>query len=113
MSGIFLKTGQEYHRSPVRFHNSLYQKAPGRTPYSLTGPPHGVNGGNWVRKEQCNYGWDWGPCLLTCGIWRPIKLIACNIVQLKDVYVGQKHIKDGSVTLDITAELTAKPDGKS
>jgi beta-mannosidase len=30
--------------------------------------PHDVKGGNWLRKEQCNFGWDWGPCLVTCGI---------------------------------------------
>jgi beta-mannosidase len=72
----------------------------------LREPPHGVNGANWVRKEQCNYGWDWGPCLLTCGIWRPIKLIACNATRLGDVDIRQKHAKDGSVTLDITSGLT-------
>ena len=50
--------------------------------------------------------------MLTCGIWRPIKLIACDIIRLNDVCISQKHLKDGSVTLDITAELTAKPDSK-
>jgi beta-mannosidase len=77
-------------------------------PIPIRRPPHGVDGANWVRKEQCNYGWDWGPGLLTCGIWRPIKLVAGNVAQFKDVYVAQKHLKDGSVTLDITAELTTK-----
>ena len=50
--------------------------------------------------------------LVTCGIWRLIKLIACDIVRLKDIYVIQKHLKNGGVKLDITAELTAKPDSK-
>jgi len=68
----------------------------------LSEPPHGVNGGNWLRKEQCNFGWDWGPCLLTCGIWRPIKLIAGSGTRIKDIDIKQKHAKDGSVTLDIT-----------
>ncbi|KAL8939997.1 MAG: hypothetical protein Q9216_003049 [Gyalolechia sp. 2 TL-2023] len=27
-----------------------------------------------VRKAQYQYGWDWGPALLTCGPWRPISL---------------------------------------
>jgi beta-mannosidase len=74
----------------------------------LRDPPHGVAGANWVRKEQCNYGWDWGPCLLTCGIWRPIKLVAGKLTRLKDVYVGQKHQGNGSVTLNISAELAVK-----
>jgi beta-mannosidase len=98
----------------VRFDSTIpyIKKRQAEHPVPLSDRPHGVNGGNWVRKEQCNYGWDWGPCLLTCGIWRPIKLIACNIARLKDIYVGQKYNKDGSITLDITAELTAKPVGK-
>ncbi|KAI9884319.1 MAG: hypothetical protein M1823_003905 [Watsoniomyces obsoletus] len=27
-----------------------------------------------VRKAQYHYGWDWGPRLITCGPWRPIRL---------------------------------------
>ena len=71
--------------------------------------PHDVKGGNWVRKEQCNYGWDWGPCLVTCGIWRPIQLIAYDSARLGDVHIRQKHLKNGAVTL----EITAPDDGRS
>lgn len=28
----------------------------------------------YVRKAQYSFGWDWGPVLATCGIWRPISL---------------------------------------
>jgi beta-mannosidase len=69
--------------------------------------PHDVQGGSWVRKEPCNFGWDWGPVLVTCGIWRPIKLIAYNTARLSDVRIDQQHLKDGSVILDITAGLDA------
>lgn len=27
---------------------------------------------NAIRKSACNFGWDWGPALVTCGIWRRI-----------------------------------------
>ncbi|KAK3316653.1 glycoside hydrolase family 2 protein [Apodospora peruviana] len=27
-----------------------------------------------VRKAQYTWGWDWGPILLTCGPWKPIRL---------------------------------------
>jgi len=30
----------------------------------------------YVRKAGYNYGWDWGPCLLTAGPWRGIRLEA-------------------------------------
>jgi len=69
--------------------------------------PRRVEGGNWLRKELCNFGFDWGPCLVTCGIWRAIKLIAYSTARLSEVYIRQKHSKGGSVTLDITAGLAA------
>jgi beta-mannosidase len=72
--------------------------------------PHGVKGGNWLRKEQCNFGWDWGPCLVTCGIWRPIRLMVYNSARLADVHITQKHRKNGRVTLDVTASLEATQD---
>ncbi len=33
--------------------------------------PHPFNA---LRKMACNFGWDWGPDLVTAGIWRPIFL---------------------------------------
>jgi beta-mannosidase len=27
---------------------------------------------NFIRKMACNFGWDWGPTVVTAGIWRPI-----------------------------------------
>ncbi len=28
---------------------------------------------NLIRKMACNFGWDWGPRLITAGIWRPLQ----------------------------------------
>jgi beta-mannosidase len=32
----------------------------------------GENNRMFSRKAQYQYGWDWGPRLVTCGIWKPI-----------------------------------------
>ncbi|KAK2767736.1 hypothetical protein FQN54_003894 [Arachnomyces sp. PD_36] len=29
-----------------------------------------------VRKSQYHWGWDWGPVLMTAGVWRPVRLEA-------------------------------------
>ncbi|MEU3996073.1 glycoside hydrolase family 2 protein [Streptomyces fungicidicus] len=28
----------------------------------------------YLRKMACSFGWDWGPTLVTAGIWRPVRL---------------------------------------
>ncbi|MFE9453780.1 glycoside hydrolase family 2 protein [Streptomyces sp. NPDC006739] len=28
----------------------------------------------YIRKMACSFGWDWGPTLVTAGIWRPVRL---------------------------------------
>lgn len=64
-----------------------------RTLYEWSGP-HEPTGRAWIRKEPCNFGWDWGPVLITCGIWRDIKLVAYDTARLDDVIVLQDHAKD-------------------
>jgi len=67
--------------------------------------PHKINVPlSWIRKEQCNFGWDWGPMLLTCGIWKEIKLIAYDSARLSDVYIAQNHDKK-DVVLDVNINL--------
>ena len=34
--------------------------------------PMRVSTSAWIRKEPCNFGWDWGPKMVTSGIWRDV-----------------------------------------
>lgn len=58
----------------------------------------------FIRKAQYMYGWDWGPRLVSCGIWRPVKLIEFAS-RILDVHVTQEWHDDGSVTVRATAEV--------
>jgi len=58
----------------------------------------------WLRKEPCNFGWDWGPICVTSGIWRPIRIIAFDAARLRDTRIRQVHGSDGSVTLHVRVE---------
>jgi beta-mannosidase len=69
------------------------------------GQPGGVLGGNYIRKEQCNFGWDWGPCLVTCGIWRDIYLVAYSHARLADVHISQTH---GNKAIELEARLVVE-----
>ena len=48
-------------------------------------------GAAYVRKIPCNFGWDWGPTLITCGIWRNISLVAFDTARLDGVQILQDH----------------------
>jgi beta-mannosidase len=58
-----------------------------------------------IRKEQSNFGWDWGVKLVTCGIWREIEIQGVSKARLTEVKIGQKHNEDGSVTVNVHTEL--------
>lgn len=39
----------------------------------------------YVRKMACSFGWDWGPTLVTAGIWRQARVEQWNTARLADV----------------------------
>jgi beta-mannosidase len=39
----------------------------------------------FIRKMACNFGWDWGPTVVTAGIWRPIALESWSLARLARV----------------------------
>ncbi len=70
----------------------------------------------FVRKAQYQFGWDWGPRFVTCGIWQPIYLISWNDCSLEDVQfiqhsLNKKEAKIGFASrlyTDISQEFTIK-----
>ncbi|MFZ5495662.1 MAG: beta-mannosidase [Verrucomicrobiota bacterium] len=65
-----------------------------------------------IRKQPCQFGWDWGPRFVTAGIWRDLRLEAWSGNRLDNVRVTQTHRKDGSVRLAFEPEL-ARRDAKA
>ena len=62
-----------------------------------------------IRKQQCQFGWDWGPRFVTAGIWRDLRLESWSDNRLESVEVTQEHAPDGRVTLTF-APILARPD---
>lgn len=64
---------------------------------------------SFVRKIQCMYGWDWGPRLVSCGVWRPVRLIeyATRITHLS---ARQEWQSDGSVIVKAICETDGPGD---
>ena len=62
-----------------------------------------------IRKQQCQFGWDWGPRFVTAGIWRDLRLEAWTGNRVESVRVSQEHRAGGDVVLRLAPEL-ARPD---
>ncbi len=62
----------------------------------------------FIRKMACNFGWDWGPTLVTAGIWRPIGLHSWSAVRIAQVRPLITLDGDGAdVHVHITLERAA------
>lgn len=58
-----------------------------------------------VRKAQYNYGWDWGPVLMTAGPWKPISLETYQ-ARISDVDIRARVSEDLSASLDVSFTLS-------
>ncbi len=59
---------------------------------------------NAIRKMACNFGWDWGPDLVTAGIWRPVTLQSWSRARLASVRPVVDVIGDQG-TVDVHIDL--------
>ena len=66
---------------------------------------------NYLRKMQCQTGWDWGIRLPGVGIWKEMSLVAFDGARIDGVLVSQEHRKN-TVNLTVTTECDAASRGK-
>jgi len=59
----------------------------------------------YTRKAPFHYGWDWGPRLVTSGIWRPVYVEAWNHAAINDVYVVTKIIDKCQATMNAWVDV--------
>jgi len=67
---------------------------------------------SFVRKAQYQFGWDWGPRLVTAGIWKDVKLNFWNHAKLENIKIEQKSLTKQIADLNIYAEIFAENEGK-
>jgi len=95
-------------RSPVEYSTRREDEHP----YDLPGADYPVDqpGRTFIRKAECHYGWDWGPCLPTVGIWKAINLVGFSKPRITDVATGQHHEGD-TVEVETRAHLSVPTAG--
>lgn len=64
----------------------------------------------FARKAGYHYGWDWGPRLVTSGIWRPVYIRAWSDLRINDVFIEQKEVGAGRAVIAGHVELDADKD---
>ena len=61
------------------------------------------------RKAGYHFGWDWGPRLVTSGIWKHVKLKSWDQFKINDLYI-QQEILDETAILNASINFTVDKD---
>ncbi|MFF4892142.1 glycoside hydrolase family 2 protein [Micromonospora chersina] len=59
---------------------------------------------HFIRKTACNFGWDWGPTVVTAGIWQKIGLHAWSTARLATVR-PLVTVEDGVGRVEVRVEV--------
>ena len=59
----------------------------------------------FTRKAQACYGWDIAPRLVTAGIWRPVKIMVCDELEIANSWVRTKNISGNNAEVEIEVEI--------
>ncbi|WP_433531865.1 glycoside hydrolase family 2 protein [Micromonospora sp. CA-263727] len=63
----------------------------------------------FIRKMACNFGWDWGPTLVTAGVWQEIGLHGWSVARLATVRpLVTVDGGDGRVDLHVEVDRVAE-----
>ncbi|WP_339819758.1 glycoside hydrolase family 2 protein [Paenibacillus sp. FSL R7-0216] len=61
----------------------------------------------WIRKAAMNFGWDWGPRIVTTGIWSPVRLERRRRAKLTGVYAATLSASAEEAVIRVSAEAEA------
>lgn len=60
----------------------------------------------WLRKCACNFSWDWGPRMVTAGIWREAWLQIVGQARIDYVFMKTLSIGPGGAEVEVEVEVT-------
>ncbi|MBN1787690.1 MAG: glycoside hydrolase family 2 protein [Sedimentisphaerales bacterium] len=60
---------------------------------------------SYVRKAQCQFGWDFAPPLPGCGIWKSVYIEGFSAAALRDVHIRTIEADPGVADIRISVEI--------
>ncbi|MGY5106869.1 glycoside hydrolase family 2 protein, partial [Streptomyces sp. 900105245] len=67
----------------------------------------------YIRKMACSFGWDWGPTVVTAGLWRPVRVERWSTARLAQVRpLVTVDESTGRVELRVEVERTGHGAGR-
>ncbi|MGG4143678.1 glycoside hydrolase family 2 protein [Paenibacillus algorifonticola] len=61
----------------------------------------------WLRKAAMNFGWDWGPRMVTVGIWGSVRLERRRVAKLDSVFVQTLSAGKEEAALKVAVDTVA------
>jgi len=65
-----------------------------------------------TRKPHYQYGWDWAPRLLTCGIWKPVYLAGWDEGRIDEAFIKQEKVTEQEAVIDLNMDVFSGQDNK-
>jgi beta-mannosidase len=59
----------------------------------------------YVRKAQCQFGWDWAPALPGCGIWQPVRIEGFSSACLRDIHIRTVEADPRSADIKVSVQI--------
>lgn len=120
VKGLLKKDGNElriYFNSPIKVDMPKFDAL--RHPLEA-GNDQSENGGIFdkkvsvfARKAGYHYGWDWGPRIVTSGIWRPVFLIGWNDARIDHIQYIQEKVTAKRADIKARIQVIADKDGEA
>jgi beta-mannosidase len=61
----------------------------------------------YTRKAGYHFGWDWGPRLVSSGVWRPVILTAWDDARIANLQLKQNQVTEKEATMTAVFEVDA------
>ncbi|SIQ43753.1 beta-mannosidase [Chryseobacterium sp. RU37D] len=103
---VYLKAGDNLLLVKFKSSVNVGKELAKKVPFTIPESPR-----SFVRKAQYQFGWDWGPRLVTAGIWKNVKLEFWKNAKINNAKIEQRSLSGQKADLMIFTEIKADKEG--